>query len=240
MRKLKKFALRLFSLTMCLICFLTAAPNWAVVAVAKEESIPITNEDIAEALSNATFVDSEDENDELISEQSDNGIVTADDELAGDDMVNLTQKWLNRTYGYEKLQLKSPITENGKTGWPTIHALTRALQYELGIKELADNFGDKTKAEYAKHILQKGADNNENMCIILIGALWCKGYNPGHSFRWNKVTGAVTANAEFDTALESAIIRLKTDAGLTDPDGVVTVNTMKALMSMDRLFCKVL
>ena len=37
----------------------------------------------------------------------------------------------------------------------------------------------------------------------------------------------------FDADVEKAIIELKEDAGLINPDGVVTVNIMKALMSMD-------
>ena len=40
-------------------------------------------------------------------------------------------------------------------------------------------------------------------------------------------------NGVFDAEVERAIIELKEDAGLINPDGVVTVNIMKALMSMD-------
>ncbi len=59
-----------------------------------------------------------------------------------DEMVLLTQEWLNETYkgksGY------NPIEENGKTGWETMYALTRALQLELGIIQTSDSFGPTT------------------------------------------------------------------------------------------------
>lgn len=46
-------------------------------------------------------------------------------------MVLAVQRWVNNTYrgrnGY------NIIKEDGKTGWSTVYALTRALQIELGI-----------------------------------------------------------------------------------------------------------
>ena len=56
-----------------------------------------------------------------------------------DQMVLQTQQWLNRTYR-NKTGFNT-IKEDGETGWGTIHALTRALQIELGITATADNFG---------------------------------------------------------------------------------------------------
>lgn len=55
-----------------------------------------------------------------------------------DKMVLETQKWLNETYGKDSRFKK--VDENGKTGWPTIYALIRALQIELGISNTVDNF----------------------------------------------------------------------------------------------------
>lgn len=59
-----------------------------------------------------------------------------------DEMVLLTQEWLNETYkgksGYNSIE------ENGKTGWKTMYALTRALQLELGITQTSDSFGPTT------------------------------------------------------------------------------------------------
>ncbi|MFG7388656.1 hypothetical protein ACGO3R_11955 [Lactococcus lactis] len=63
-----------------------------------------------------------------------------------DEMVLETQQWLNNNYGnvpgFEK------VKEDGKTGWPTIYALIRALQHELGITELSDNFGTDTSNRF--------------------------------------------------------------------------------------------
>lgn len=56
-----------------------------------------------------------------------------------DEMVLGTQKWLNKTYG--NVSGFNKVPENGKTGWPTIYGLRRALQKEMGIQELSDNFG---------------------------------------------------------------------------------------------------
>ena len=48
-----------------------------------------------------------------------------------DQMVLQTQQWLNKTYGNDPRFKK--INPDGRTGWPTIYALTRALQIELGV-----------------------------------------------------------------------------------------------------------
>lgn len=66
---------------------------------------------------------------------------------------------------------------------------------------------------------------------ILQGALWCKGY-PGHYmgsplWPWNSFSRV------FDETIENSVKQLKTDAGLVNPDGVVTTNFMAALLSMD-------
>lgn len=71
------------------------------------------------------------------------------------------------------------------------------------------------------------------MYAILQGALWCKGYSPGYNFDYNSITDTVTVDAVFDERVEEAVIEMKTDAGLINPNGVVTLNTMKALLSMD-------
>ena len=68
----------------------------------------------------------------------------------GDLYVLNTQKWLNTTYGND--DRFNTITEDGKTGWPTIYALTRALQIELGITSTADSFGPSTQSLSLIHI----------------------------------------------------------------------------------------
>ncbi|MDS0527221.1 peptidoglycan-binding protein [Clostridium sp. SHJSY1] len=56
---------------------------------------------------------------------------------------------------------------------------------------------------------------------MLQGALFCKGYNPGG------FTGT------FGDGTKKAVIQLQSDAGLSNPIGVVTSLLMKSLLSMD-------
>ena len=124
------------------------------------------------------------------------------------------------------------VTEDGRTGWDTVYGLTRALQVELGITDLADNFGPTTERLYSQNLLRRQDGVTNRKFAILQGALWCKGYNPGYNLSETE-DGTVVFNGVFDADVEKAIIELKEDAGLINPDGVVTVNIMKALMSMD-------
>ena len=68
-----------------------------------------------------------------------------------DEMVYVTQTWLNRTYGNDSRFERIPVEDEnvkGRTGWTTIYALTRAFQIELGITQTADNFGPTTVARF--------------------------------------------------------------------------------------------
>lgn len=152
-------------------------------------------------------------------------------DTVGDPMVYLTQKWLNQEYG--DIPGFGSVTENGKTGWNVIYGLTRALQHELGITELANNFGPSTKALYAKNPLHRQDGVTDRKFAILQGALWCKGYNPGYYLTEDPETGIVSFEEIFNDKVEKAVISLKTDAGFINPDSVVTPNLMKALLSMD-------
>ena len=98
-------------------------------------------------------------------------------ETVGDPMVYLTQKWLNQEYG--DVEGFGSVTENGKTGWNVVYGLTRALQHELGITSLANNFGPTTASLYGQNPLQRQDGVTDRKFAILQGALWCKGYNPG-------------------------------------------------------------
>ena len=145
-----------------------------------------------------------------------------------DEMVLKTQEWLNRNYvtkyGY------TPIEENGHTGWSTIIALTTALQIELGISEPTGNFGPQTSSNFKSLSMESNPSEGDtspeaysiqNQIYIIQGALWCKGYSPGG------FTGY------FGEETKNAIIQMQTDAGLSNPDGIVDVVIMKALLSMD-------
>lgn len=140
----------------------------------------------------------------------------------GDPMVYLTQKWLNQEYG--DVPGFGSVPENGKTGWDTIYGLTRALQIELGITSLANNFGPTTQKLYAQNPLRRQDGVTDKKFAILQGALWCKGYSPGYYLREN-ADGTVTFDEIFNENVEKAVIQLKKDAGFINPDGVVTVNT---------------
>lgn len=141
-----------------------------------------------------------------------------------DEMVLRVQQWVNATYsgryGY------NPAPENGKTGWSTMYALTRALQIELGISQPSDNFGDGTKTAYkAWGEMEKGKvptdQKGQNIVKILQGAMYCKGYNP------TGFTGT------FGEGTKTAVIQLQTDAGLPVRDGKVYDYIFKAFLTMD-------
>lgn len=143
-------------------------------------------------------------------------------------MVLASQKWLNATYsnnsGYNK------ISEDGYTGWGTINALIRALQIELNISPTADNFGPSTisvfKTKYPNGIAQQAdhASAESNIYGIIQCALWCKGYS----------TGSADITRHFYGGTGSAVKLLKTHMGISPESSTVTLNIMKALLSMDQ------
>ena len=87
-----------------------------------------------------------------------------------DEMVLEVQKWLNKTYGDDSRFNR--VEENGRTGWPTIYGLRRALQIEIGIQETSDSFGPTTYAKCPN--INQGDEGN--LVYIVQGGLWCKGY----------------------------------------------------------------
>ncbi len=154
----------------------------------------------------------------------------AEKATTGDPYVYNTQQWLNNTYGDDSRF--NVVTENGKTGWATIYALIRALQIELGIQETADNFGNGTQNAFKKRfpngVLQQADDDTtkDNIYGIIQGALVCKGYD----------FGASKPTCHFYDGTANAINKLKSDAGLLDTSATVTLNVMKALLSMDYFY----
>ncbi len=158
----------------------------------------------------------------------------------GDPYVKKKKKWLNDTFGGKNGY--NNVTENGKTGWDTIYALTRAFQICLGLSSPANNFGPGTETAFKNNfpngileqpdqntIPQHGLNNQlndqtmHNIYGIIQGALNCKGYSYGSS--------SITCN--FLTNTGKAIKRLKEDAGVLAETSTVTLNIMKALLSMD-------
>lgn len=143
-----------------------------------------------------------------------------------DQMVLLTQQWLNKTYG-DKPGFGSVITD-GNTGWDTINGLIRALQIELGITATANNFGAGTTRKFNQrypHGVKQQDDSDEsksNVYSIIQGALWCKGYSTS-----NNIT------QHFYSGTGRAVKELKNDMGIGG-DSTVTIDVMKALLSMQQ------
>ena len=143
-----------------------------------------------------------------------------------DEMVRQAQKWLNTTY--KNRPGFGSVSEDGQTGWETIHGLIRALQIELGITETANNFGAGTQTRFTARWPQgikeqdPGDTSTSNVYAIIQCALWCKGYSTGSNI-----------TTHFYGGTGSAIKDLKTDIGIGG-DSTVTVGIMKALLTMDQ------
>jgi peptidoglycan hydrolase-like protein with peptidoglycan-binding domain len=144
-----------------------------------------------------------------------------------DQMVLLTQQWLNGVYK-DNINY-SVIIDDGVTGWATITALTKALQIELGISTPNGNFGPATSAAFGSLSINSQPQDNwsnadiislQNKIFILQGALYCKGYDGGFT-------------GKFTTQTDAAVKKLQTDAGLSSINGVVNSVLMKSLLSMD-------
>ncbi|CAK1221766.1 Peptidoglycan-binding (PGRP) domain of peptidoglycan hydrolases (PGRP) [Fructobacillus evanidus] len=97
-----------------------------------------------------------------------------------DYQVLATQKWLNKTYG--KIPNFNQVNESGSTGWPTIYALIKGLQYELGIPLTSDReaaFGEQTSRQFDNKVTPLLAPGYSNNFVYLIqGAFWAKGFSP--------------------------------------------------------------
>lgn len=161
---------------------------------------------------------------------NDNYEINTSGTTLGDPMVYYTQKWLNQEYG--SVSGFGSVMEDGITGWDTIYGLLRALQHELGITSLANSFGPTTSSLYGNNLLYRQDGVTNKKFAILQGALWCKGCSPGYNIT-EREDGTIAFNAVFDEEVENAVKQLQEDAGLSNKDGVVSLNLMKALMSMD-------
>jgi peptidoglycan hydrolase-like protein with peptidoglycan-binding domain len=138
-----------------------------------------------------------------------------------DELVLRAQQFVNNTYSDV---IGMTLEENGQTGWATMYALTRALQYELGITSLSNSFGPTTlntlRAAYPS--LTAATVPSENFAKIVQSALYCKGYDGGDI---DGVWGArVTAS----------VTQLKQDMGVGNVEGAgLTPKVFKGLLNMD-------
>ncbi|QIM19471.1 hypothetical protein G7066_14445 [Leucobacter coleopterorum] len=140
-----------------------------------------------------------------------------------DPWVLNTQIWLNKTYGYHPQWVYAPTT--GVTGWPTMEALTRALQIELGITTLSPNFGPTTMSTLTNKVgsIGIGSASGVNIVKILQGGSYCKGFDGG---------GGVL-DGVFGTQLQSAVVSMRSSLGLPASPATVTPKLFKGLLSMD-------
>lgn len=141
-----------------------------------------------------------------------------------DQMVLLTQKWLNETYkgvnGYE------PFNEedlDGVTGFKTFKRLIEALQIELNRQYNAGitvdgDFGNGTLNALPTAISKN--NNKDNITYIIQGSLWCKGYSAG------------SLDGIFGKSVESAIMEFQKDAGIT-VDGIIRPYILNGIMNTD-------
>lgn len=142
-----------------------------------------------------------------------------------DEMVRLAQRFINTTYGNGATLGISKLNENGQTGWTVMYALTRALQYEMGISSLSDSFGPATLAalgeKYGK--LDETTIPSANFCRIIQSALYCKGYDGGD------------LDGTYNSRVKAAVVKLHQNMGVDTiyPDSSLWPKAVKGLFNMD-------
>ncbi|MEB6148292.1 glycoside hydrolase domain-containing protein [Enterococcus casseliflavus] len=142
-----------------------------------------------------------------------------DTKSSGDPWVENVQTWLNEAYG--SIPGWGSVPKNGKTGWPTIYGIIRAVQYELGISTFADNFGTTTQTKWDEKIGSILVEGNKHKIIQLIDAgMICKGMGTG-SF-----------SEEYGQASRNAILQFKYAAGASDTTDSFSSMWAKALFDM--------
>ncbi len=142
-----------------------------------------------------------------------------------DELVLRAQRFINTTYDDGATLGIAKLEENGRTGWPVMYALTRALQYELGITALSDAFGPTTLTTLQSRYPQLNASTVPSaiFCRILQSALYCKGYDGGG------------IDGVYNARVEAAVIKLKHDMGVDAafPGSSLEPKVVKALLTMD-------
>lgn len=140
-----------------------------------------------------------------------------------DPNVLAAQKWVNETYagvdGY------IDCDTDGNTGWETVLSLTQALQHELGISPVVQNFGPGTYAKVKARDLRPDAETNKNIVRIYNYALWCKGYY-----------GSATPDT-WDATAQSSLRELWTGMGCPPEVAIGTEmwpRVVQALLRMDQ------
>ncbi|MBB2940051.1 peptidoglycan hydrolase-like protein with peptidoglycan-binding domain, partial [Amycolatopsis bartoniae] len=136
-----------------------------------------------------------------------------------DELVLRAQRFIN-SYSVEGIPA---VEENGKTSWEVMYALTRALQYELGLTTLSDNFGPATLARLqSQYPVIDAGTHYANLLRIVQSGLYCKGYDGG------EIDGL------YNDRVAASVDELKTNMGVdvAFPRGL-TPKVFKALLNMD-------
>lgn len=142
-----------------------------------------------------------------------------------DEMVLRAQRFINTTYNDGATLGISKLEENGQTGWPVMYALTRALQYEMGITALSNSFGPTTLGKlgelYGK--LDETTVPSANFCRIIQSALYCKGYDGGE------------IDGQYNDRVKDAVVKLNQNMGVsgTYPGSALWPKVVKGLFNMD-------
>lgn len=130
------------------------------------------------------------------------------------------QRWVNATYGGVPEYTKCP--EDGVAGRSTMFSLIRALQHELGITQLADNFGPSTLAKVGERGGVRRDETNPNIVKIMQSGLLCKDYDAG------------ALDGTFGEPTRAALAAFLSDTGAVSPaDGSLPPKLLKALLSLD-------
>jgi peptidoglycan hydrolase-like protein with peptidoglycan-binding domain len=138
-----------------------------------------------------------------------------------DTQLMAAQGWLNRTYATNPGVPTIPT--DGIPGWQTMIALTRALQVELGITALSDNFGATTLSMLSTkvgNVSSATATTRPNIVGILQCAMWGKGYWGGTEF------------GVFSSQLGESVSIVRGRVGM-DLDTSVPPKLFKSLLTMD-------
>lgn len=142
-----------------------------------------------------------------------------------DEMVLRAQRFINETYANGATLGISKLKEDGQTGWTMMYALTRALQYEMGITGLSDTFGPTTLSTLQAKFPRLNAATVPSWAFgcILQSALYCKGYDGGG------------IDGSYNDRVQAAVVSLKQDMGVggTFSGSSLEPKVVKALLNMD-------
>jgi peptidoglycan hydrolase-like protein with peptidoglycan-binding domain len=139
-----------------------------------------------------------------------------------DELVLRAQRFVNQAYGS---RIGMTIAEDGISGWNTMYALTRALQVELGITSISNNFGPTTLRLLTENHprLNRGTVPSANFCRIIQSTMYCKGYDGGD------------IDGMYNDRVQASITKLKQDMGVDAvyPGSDLTPKVFKGLLTMD-------